>query len=29
MTLFGQRKELLVKSFNKYKEYYDRKAAAN
>ena len=28
MTLFGQTKELLVKSFNNYKEYYDRKAAA-
>ena len=28
MTLFGQTKESLVKSFNKYKEYYDRKAAA-
>ena len=27
-TLFGHTKELLVKSFNKYKEYYDRKAAA-
>ena len=27
-TLFGHTKELIVKSFNKYKEYYDRQAAA-
>ena len=27
-TVFGHTKELLVKSFNKYKEHYDRNAAA-